>query len=1066
MKPKPFSILATIVSAGLACFGQSPVPLNPVPVRIVGHAQPEQLSLPSVNPNLVEGRELYAPESLALDTSVTPPILYVSDTGNNRILAWKNALNFGNGQAADMVIGQQDFFRTAQQGPGQQFTTGLSNPTGLLVDSNGNLYVADSGNNRILRFRKPFANPGNLTPDLWLGQPTLNTRAANLGASTPSAQGIALTVGTNVYRASMAFDPSGNLWISDPGNRRVLRFSGTSVAGGGGPLTANLVVGQLTFGTPDPAVAFANRTTANLFGVPSAVAFDSAGRLYVSDSEASGTSYSRVLVFLPPFTNGMAASRIMGIIPTTVSSQDAAARTLLGRAEGIFFTESKVGVVDAGFNRIVLFDAFEKWPDPNTSFAPLATTVIGQNSFTDIGRNGATSSTSNPAPSSSTFSGPTTAAYAGNELYLVDTVNHRLVVLPQAGASFGPANRVLGQDRFDMSAPNLIEGREFDFVSAGAEAGVAVDFTSDTPHLYVADFANNRVLGFSDYRKVRAGSRADLVLGQPDMNSSLINVVGDTTKPTQSSLYHPAGLLLDANGNLYVADSGNGRVLRFPTPFAHQGQLQRADLVLGQTDFTSEINEPTPVRMAAPYGLAWGGDKGLLVSDAFYNRILLFPFSRGGSFDAGTDNGKAASKVIGQPDFNSTASGSTATSLNSPRHIASDGEGHVYVADTLNNRVLAYDQVTNLPDRGATATITLSGFNRPQGVYVNQFTGELWVADVGSTTGLVRKYPKYITLVFNTAATGAVQTAGGALALTADAYGDLLVADATNRVSFYFPGLQGMNGANFLPRPLAPGVFASLCSLSPGGLTTNCDPATRQPIFGSVTASKDELPNSIPYPKTLGDLQVLFTSPGKDPIPAPLTYVSPSQINFVVPWSAPTSGTADIQVVQASTGRVYAAASVQMSTVSPGIFTQDFNPKGPRQAAVINADGTANSPSNPAVRGTYISIYATGQGLVPNAPADGDVPQSLVSTPLKPDVLISACLVGASTTCTASSDEPPKDQWLQFSGLSPNYPGIWQINVYIPKVTPQGNQVNVAIIYGGLGNIDPSSGFTTTIAVK
>src|SRR5690348_15143326 len=93
-------------------FPQNPVPLNPTPSRIIGHAQPEVLTLSSANPNLVEGRELFQPQGMAVDTSVTPPILYVSDTRNNRILAWKNASSFQNGQVADLVIGQSDLYHT------------------------------------------------------------------------------------------------------------------------------------------------------------------------------------------------------------------------------------------------------------------------------------------------------------------------------------------------------------------------------------------------------------------------------------------------------------------------------------------------------------------------------------------------------------------------------------------------------------------------------------------------------------------------------------------------------------------------------------------------------------------------------------------------------------------------------------------------------------------------------------------------------------------------------------------------------------------------------------------
>ena len=160
MRHNLFLAFGLAIAGASASFPQALVPLNAIPSRIVGHPQAELLSVISSAPNLVEGRELWGPNGIALDTSVTPNILYVSDTFNNRVLAWKNATGFTSGQPADLVIGQQDMYRTSAQGPGQQFQTGLNSPTGLAVDSNGNLYVADSGNNRILRFPKPFANAG------------------------------------------------------------------------------------------------------------------------------------------------------------------------------------------------------------------------------------------------------------------------------------------------------------------------------------------------------------------------------------------------------------------------------------------------------------------------------------------------------------------------------------------------------------------------------------------------------------------------------------------------------------------------------------------------------------------------------------------------------------------------------------------------------------------------------------------------------------------------------------------------------------------------------------------
>src|ERR1035437_7480313 len=109
----PFKYFFSI-SVALCCAtaGRAQITLNTVPTREIG--QPQLLSnafaIPNANPNLVEGREFYNPRGIALDTSVTPPRVYVADTNNNRILAWKDAVNFTNGKFADLVIGQHDFY--------------------------------------------------------------------------------------------------------------------------------------------------------------------------------------------------------------------------------------------------------------------------------------------------------------------------------------------------------------------------------------------------------------------------------------------------------------------------------------------------------------------------------------------------------------------------------------------------------------------------------------------------------------------------------------------------------------------------------------------------------------------------------------------------------------------------------------------------------------------------------------------------------------------------------------------------------------------------------------------
>ena len=100
-----------------------------------------------------------------------------------------------------------------------------------------------------------------------------------------------------------------------------MRFAAADVAKGGFATTisANLEIGQLDFFSRQPNLPStpAGVLTLNQLASPAAIAFDTAGRLYIADSDNG--ALNRVLVFLPPFTTGMAGTRVMGAQPATVA---------------------------------------------------------------------------------------------------------------------------------------------------------------------------------------------------------------------------------------------------------------------------------------------------------------------------------------------------------------------------------------------------------------------------------------------------------------------------------------------------------------------------------------------------------------------------------------------------------------------------------------------------------------------------------------------------------------------------------------------------------------------------
>ena len=250
-----------------------------------------QLDFLHNGPNLIDGRGLDNPESVAIDTSTVPNRLYASDSNNSRVLGYKDVTTFVNGGAADLVIGQPDFNSGGcNMGQISPSASSLCVPFGIAVDGSGNLYVADSQNSRVLEYSTPFAGCGSFpcvggSANLVFGQGgNFTSNDSGLGAS-----GLSGPVG-------VALDGSGNLYVADMNNSRVLEYDT--------PLTtdtvADRVFGQgnsFSSGLCNFDTGGGNPTAVDLCAADG-VAVDGSGNLYIAD-----TSNSRVLEYNHPLTS-------------------------------------------------------------------------------------------------------------------------------------------------------------------------------------------------------------------------------------------------------------------------------------------------------------------------------------------------------------------------------------------------------------------------------------------------------------------------------------------------------------------------------------------------------------------------------------------------------------------------------------------------------------------------------------------------------------------------------------------------------------------------------------------
>ncbi|MCX6117304.1 MAG: NHL repeat-containing protein [Proteobacteria bacterium] len=346
--------------------------------------------------------------------------LYVADTRNNRILVW-NSIPTTSGQPANFAIGQPNLTEVAYLNPG---ITGSSMCLPYGIQNTGSkLFVSDMQNHRVLVWNTLPSSSGQ-SADFAIGQ-------ASLTAMTHVDGG---TTSTSLSAPVASYSSGGKLYIADQNNSRVLGWNSIPTSFG---QAADFVLGQSNF--TNSTQNNGGRTGSTMWA-PADVSGDGT-RLFVAD-----LLNHRVLVWNAlPSSTAQAANFALGQSNLTngINNAGGLSGSSLKTPTSVFSNGTKLFVADSNNNRVLVWNSMP--------------TVSGQAASFALGQPNLTSNTSNNGGiSASTLSIPSFVYSDGTKLFVSDSNNNRVLVWNTLPTSSGQAaDTVIGQPNFTASAAGL-----------------------------------------------------------------------------------------------------------------------------------------------------------------------------------------------------------------------------------------------------------------------------------------------------------------------------------------------------------------------------------------------------------------------------------------------------------------------------------------------------------------------------------------------------------------------------------------------------------------------------------
>jgi uncharacterized protein (TIGR03437 family) len=921
--------------------------------------------------------------------------LYIADTGNNLI---RVVTPDGN---VNVFAGNRGKGNGGDNGPA--IHASLSAPGGVLADSAGNVYIADTGNDWI-RLVSPngfithfagydpangngyfgtgnpniaiyafLVNPTNMALDqagnlyfVQYGQPQImqitpaGAIASYAGTGTGGSSGDGgLATGANLNVLGIAVDRSGNLLIADGVNNRVRIVT-----------ASNGLINTLA-GT---GIASFNPSGLTNYGL-----------LYFSDSVLN-----RVRGYDP-------ATGIISVIAGTgqasfTGDNGVSTSAALNGPRGITFDSSgNLYIADTGNNRV--------------------REVSTELQITTIAGNGATSSsTGDGGPATqSELQGPTgVAADTFGNVYISDRGGN---LVQRVNVGTGLLETVAGTGT--NGAPDSPSGIAV-LQNLSLPQGLAFDLAGN---LLIADSGNNLI------RRLSGNGIITTVAG-----SGAAGYSGDGGPATAATLRNPTAVAVDAAGDIYIADTNNNVIRRVDT----NGNISTV-AGTGTPGYNGDGSPATAYELYLPSAVAAGPSCSLYIGDTSNQRVRqLWPsanytISSNPSGLQVTIDGKPATTPAVAPLLPGTQHTISAPSVQpgaaGVQYLFS-GSQQVSVSCVAAASVALSFQtqyaLTVASDHGGTvspgagwqnsgASVTLTA--TPQAGYV--FSGwEGACTGTGACT-IAMNGPKSVKADFSTA------TALSPAVSSAGVVGAGLSTPPVNALSPN--GIAIAFGSGFAPAGALSVLTAS--NLVNGNISTEMDGVC---VLVGLTE-------------------------------APILAVTPTQVNFQAPQGI-QPGSTSVQVVTGcgTANPVKSAAqTVAVQTATPEFFYFTQSSSGQNPIAAVDATtgvnvGTpgllAGATFAPAKPGDIVTLYATGLGLTNPSFAAGVLPGAAAA-------ITGAFQISVGSTALASTD-------VLYAGVAPGSAGLYQINIRVPASTPDGDQP-VAMKVNGIAS--PLGGY---IAVK